>query len=93
MKNIIKFCFFATSLCQTSYAMDPNASHSDMLKIWQQITEEDQKQQALQDKQTKIAAAKYYMLTDQLVPLYLLSELDKETHQSARTHNERLLRK
>ena len=92
MKNIIKCCFLVVPfLYSTTHAMDSNTI--DHIAMWNQLAEEQQKQQTLEDKQTQIAAAKYYMLTEQLIPFYLIPKLDKATSTLARLHNEELLQK
>ena len=92
MKNIVKCCLLAVPfLYSTTHTMDSNTI--DRIVKWNQFAEEQQKQQTLEDKQTQIAAAKYYMLTEQLVPFYLIPKLDKATSTSARLHNEQLLQK
>jgi hypothetical protein len=70
-----------------------DAKTTDSIAMWNQLAEKEQKQQTLEDKQTQIAAAKYYMLTEQIVPFYLIPKLDKATSTSARLHNEQLLQK
>ena len=65
----------------------------DLITALNRYAEKEKKQQILEDKQTNIAAAKYYMLTEQIVPFYLIPKLDKENLKSALIHNEKLLQK
>jgi lysozyme family protein len=78
-------------LQSTIYTMDPNAH--DLIRTWNQCAEKEQKQQMLENKEINIAAAKYYMVTEQIVPFYLIGKLDNETFKAARLHNEQLLKR
>ena len=82
MENIIKsYLLIIPLLHSATYAMNPNTT--DLIIKLNQFSEKEQKQQILDDKETKIAAAKYYMLTEQLIPFYLIGKLDNETSRSA----------